>query len=434
MSYETDERLKSFLDTNQLAREQMCLALLSMDKRFSDVRPRHPRGGPDGQRDIGATFRGLEPAFGAVGFLNQANDSDEHRKRSRRKFESDLQTALSEHKIKAFVFLTNVNLTLTDKSEMETFAQSKGITYCDILDRERLRILLDSADGFAIRFQYLNIPLSEAEQATFFAKWGDDIQSLMSQGFGRLEETLNRLLFLAETPLPLSHFTVILELDREFFGSEIGHFRAFCWLDLVEPRDRVVGLLFGSTDDPNRVNAQKVSELNLSIGGIERARCGRQWKEMLRDGADIPDPFTKTREHLVSAGSFTAVGLQAAQRLAIQFDEADSFMRIPPYLLLRDIDDATFALFLNQSLADKVANVRVYANEYELAAYSKSELRIDKPYGNFGVPMCFAETELADAWVRVMHDISPFRISFSDWTPRRRFSAVEVGESPSRPF
>jgi hypothetical protein len=203
----------------------------------------------------------------------------------------------------------------------------------------------------------------------------------------------------------------MLELDREYLGSEIGHFRAFCSLELVEPRDRVVGLLFGSTDDPNRMNAKKVNELNLSIGGNGRARCGRQWKETLRDGADMPDPFTKSREHLVPAGSFTAVGLQTARRLSIQFDGASSFMRIPPYLLLRDIDDATFALFLNQSLADRVTAVRVYANEYELAAYSRSEFRIEKPFGNFGVPMCFSEVELADAWVRVMHDLSPFRIS-----------------------
>jgi hypothetical protein len=35
MPYETDERLKNFLDTNQLHREQMCLAVMSIDKRFS---------------------------------------------------------------------------------------------------------------------------------------------------------------------------------------------------------------------------------------------------------------------------------------------------------------------------------------------------------------------------------------------------------------
>jgi len=54
MVYETDERLKSYLDTNQMAREQMCLAVMANDRRFSNVQPRHPRGGPDGARDIRA--------------------------------------------------------------------------------------------------------------------------------------------------------------------------------------------------------------------------------------------------------------------------------------------------------------------------------------------------------------------------------------------
>ena len=78
MPYQTDERLKSYLDTNQLHREQLCRAILAIDKRFSDVRPRHPRGGPDGGRDIEALFRDESLAYGAVGFVNQANDSKDH--------------------------------------------------------------------------------------------------------------------------------------------------------------------------------------------------------------------------------------------------------------------------------------------------------------------------------------------------------------------
>jgi hypothetical protein len=42
MPYETDERLKGFLDTNQLIREQLCTALVSVDSRFSNVRGQHP--------------------------------------------------------------------------------------------------------------------------------------------------------------------------------------------------------------------------------------------------------------------------------------------------------------------------------------------------------------------------------------------------------
>ena len=80
LPYQTDERLKSYLDTNQLQRERICGAILATDKRFSEVRSRHPRGGPDGGRDIQAIYRGEQITFGAVGFVNQANDSNEQKK------------------------------------------------------------------------------------------------------------------------------------------------------------------------------------------------------------------------------------------------------------------------------------------------------------------------------------------------------------------
>lgn len=99
MSYQTDERLKSFLDTNQLYREQMCRAVLATDKRFSDVRPRHPRGGPDGGRDIQAVYRDEQTTFGAVGFVNQGNDSDEQKRIIKKKFLDDLESATSAEKI-----------------------------------------------------------------------------------------------------------------------------------------------------------------------------------------------------------------------------------------------------------------------------------------------------------------------------------------------
>ncbi len=115
--------------------------------------------------------------------------------------------------------------------------------------------------------------------------------------------------------------------------------------------------------------------------------------------------------------------------MAIQFSAHDELIRVPPHLLLRDMDDAKFALFLNRSLADKLKAVGVYANEYKLAEYSRHRMRIELPPGKFQVPMLFANEELADEWVRVMNDLSPFCISFSDTTPRRRFPAVEVGDS-----
>ena len=49
---ETDRQLKDKLNTNQAMRERMCLELLQTQKNFTEARPRLPKGGPDGGRDI----------------------------------------------------------------------------------------------------------------------------------------------------------------------------------------------------------------------------------------------------------------------------------------------------------------------------------------------------------------------------------------------
>jgi hypothetical protein len=128
--------------------------------------------------------------------VNQANDSEEQKKVIKSKFDSDLSSAISsDQKPRAFVFFTNINFTIGEKECLIAKAKKSEILFCEIMDRERLRIALDSPDGFSIRFQYLNISLSEEEQASFFARWGDDIQSVISTGFQRIENTLNRVLF-----------------------------------------------------------------------------------------------------------------------------------------------------------------------------------------------------------------------------------------------
>ena len=177
MATETDMRLRSGLDANQRDREQMCRSVLALDPHYSDVTPRHPSGGPDGGRDLEAVFDGERIAYGAVGFHNGANDSDEQKKQIRSKFSSDLKSALAaKSDLKVFAFLTNLHFTMGEQSEMREEVLKAGIERCDILDRERLRIELDSPAGFFVRFQYLNIPLSEAEQASFLAHYGDRIK------------------------------------------------------------------------------------------------------------------------------------------------------------------------------------------------------------------------------------------------------------------
>jgi hypothetical protein len=89
---ETDRRLKDHLNTNQAQRERMCLEILSVQDDYSDIRPRLPKGGPDGGRDIQGLYKD-DLCFGAVGFVNDASDTDQHRKQIKAKFKDDLKSA-----------------------------------------------------------------------------------------------------------------------------------------------------------------------------------------------------------------------------------------------------------------------------------------------------------------------------------------------------
>src|SRR5215211_5336904 len=93
----TEERLKTWLDGNQVQRERMCIAILALTKQYSNVRPRRPKGGPDGARDIEALYEGTYEVWGAVGFQNSVTDSAEDKRLAQKKYKSDLKSALAEN-------------------------------------------------------------------------------------------------------------------------------------------------------------------------------------------------------------------------------------------------------------------------------------------------------------------------------------------------
>jgi hypothetical protein len=429
LPYQTDERLKSYLDTNQLHREQMCRAILSIDKRFTDVRPRHPRGGRDGGRDIEAVYRDSQVAFGAVGFVNQANDSEGQKKSIKSKFQSDLgRTITADQKPSAFIFFTNINLTIGEKEELIERAKQLGFLFCEILDRERLRIALDSPDGFSIRFQYLNIPLSEEEQASFFARWGDDIQSVISTGFQRVENALNRILFLQEASDALAHLTLAFELDHRYPAEQIGHFRLFCSMYLKEPKRNILSILFGASDKSNRMR----SDLDFSKQpvGIKHGIGSGQWEQHidLEAEKEVGD-HQERQEKFESVGSGSRIGMNEVEFVPISYNK-DSFMRLLPCIALRDLDDSMFLPFANKSLAEKIKAIHVYSNGYKLKEIGRSEFHIDYEKIAPGFPATFTEVELADPWVRIRpNNASQFHISFFEETPVRMFVPAQTKDS-----
>jgi hypothetical protein len=433
MTYETDERLKGYLDTNQLHRERMCLAVLAADRRFSDVRPRHPRGGPDGARDIEALYEGQQRVFGAVGFVNQANDSEEHKRRSTKKFQDDLNEVLQQTpRPEVFVFFTNVNLTIGEKDDLAASAKNRGLAHAEIFDRERIRIVLDSAEGLSVRFQYLGIPLSEAEQASFFARWGDDIQSLLNTGFGALEKSLKRIHFMQEANLPLNSLWVSLQLDREYSGSEIGHFRAFALFQYVTPVNNVFSVLFGAADNRARNDAAREGDLLGTRFGISEGIAGAQWEQRIPEvkSADHDTRFEPDEDQYLKSyskvGSSTSIGRERIKAIACSYSKR-GFYRFEPGPRLIDVNEAHYILFVNRSLAERISVIRVFANDYKLAELAKETFS----YGEFSsrsvVPMVFTAKELADPWVRITPTgASLFDIDFSGQTPRRFYSAVEL--------
>lgn len=420
------------MDTNQLHREQLCRAVLAIDKRFSDVRPRHPRGGPDGGRDIEALFRDELLTYGAVGFVNQANDSKEQKKTIIEKFYSDLDSAVEANKKPSvFVFFTNINLTVGEKDSLIEKARKQGITHCEILDRERLRITLDSPDGFSLRFQYLNITLSEEEQASFFARWGDDIQSVISTGFQRIEGTLNRLLFLQESTDPLNHLTLSFELKEKYSADDIGHFRLFCSIYLKEPKQKILGIIFGSYDKSNRMRSDKDADFTPELPGIKHGIAGGQWESYLniekKSENEIDD---EEDERYKQVGSSSSIGRNEVEFLPISYSK-DSFIRYFPTICLKDLDDAMFLPIANKSLAEKVKAIHIYSNGYKIQEIGPEDLKVDEKEFEPGIPVEFSQHELEDPWVRIRPSemSSAFYIRFFDQTPKRMFVPDQVQNS-----
>lgn len=174
----TEERLRTWV-LEQSARERLCIGILALEPGFSRVRPRRPKGGPDGGRDLEALLDAREEVWGAVGFRNNANDSPEDKKWVRNKFSSDLKRALQENpKLFGFVFFTNVDLTPAELKAMELDGHVHGLQSCEVFHRERIRIALDSPQGFAYRLQYLDIEMSREEQVAFFDRLVTQVEFL----------------------------------------------------------------------------------------------------------------------------------------------------------------------------------------------------------------------------------------------------------------
>jgi hypothetical protein len=368
------------------------------------VRPRQPKGGPDGGFDLRATFEPASRAVGAIGFRNSPTDGPDDLRWVREKFAQDLEAAKrGAGDFAVFVFLTNVRLTVNQQETLLNLGRSEGSFTVEVFDRERMRLLLDSPSGLAARYQFLQIPLSDAEQAAFFSHWGSDLESLVATSFAATESRLQRLEFLHEKDRLLSTLAVRIALAGPTSISELHHVRAYLSMGkIMAPRGRDQWHIGICNNSPVR---------NAPNCGSGPCLASAFWLDDPKDthgtGASIwHDPFL----NLYAQGGF------------------GEFSEDPPAAKLSDLDGAFFAFFMNRALFDRMAALYVSANEYLLWHATASELQADAPNEEPNTPWQFSADELEDPWVRVMPDGFTGRIEFAFQTPRRMWDASRVGE------
>lgn len=398
----TDERLRTWLDADQLSRERLCQALLALDRRFQTVRPRQPRGGPDQGRDLEAEMPNVGRVWAAIGFQNSVGDTPVEQSQEVRKFQSDLTRALQESPgPSGFVFMTNVNLTAPQKDALVSEARRRGMKFCEVFDRERLRILLDAPDGLAARFQHLGIALSDAEQAAFFARWGGALQDVITESFDVVRRSLARIEFHHEKQRPLRHLAFQLGFSRAVRAQDLPHVRAVLSLETLGARPAISALHLGVCNDDGRW-----SRVDAAIG---TALVGALWTDnaaaaVTRFQKIRPEPMTSLTAH----GGYSEWGITEQQPT------------------LGELDESLFAFFVSKSVADLVQQIDIIGNEYLLWQSARADLDISPADSPPTWPYTFSPAELDDPWMRIMPKTGAGRLVFSAETPRRLYDAQVV--------
>lgn len=339
----TEERLRNWLDGNQAERERLCAAVLRLDSRFSRIMLRRPKGGRDHGRDLEAVFGNEQYAFGAVSFVNGANDSVDQKRRIKKKFRQDLEAALKARPdLKVFVFFTNLDLTPAEVTELRERAASMGGVVAEIIFRERMLMALQSPSGFAARYQHLDIKMSEEEQVAFFRDYGEQLQSVIARRFTDVDRSLERIEFFADKSSPLLWLQVVLTLDRQYDLSAIEPFRVlfqFC------KRANVSGgpaFCIAAEDASVHTGDERAHGFRLYVGTEQRPMY------------DLKHPFSRnTAEQLFFGGEL---------------------LRDPSIGTLGALERHEIGVFMSDHLAGRLRSIQILANVYEVARLDRDDI------------------------------------------------------------
>lgn len=434
---ETDRRLKDHLNTNQDKRERLCLEILTVQDDYTDVRPRLPKGGPDGGRDLQG-YHKENLLFGAVGFVNDATDLDQHRIQIKKKFKEDLKNALRPKKggspqPLAFVFFTNVGLTPGIITELQKHAYAKGIDYCDIFDRERTRIVLDSNRGYAIRFRYLDIPLSDAEQKDFFGAWADEINLAIGSGLKGIDQTTKRIQFLLESQLLLNNLGTIVKLESTVWEACKGEFFFQTMLSLRVHSDGLMSLTFGGgtkeisepLDERNPRQKKPTISSQYGFGFSWLLPETPQYQRYVEGIENQENPKNvKDDEKLEYIRTSRSSGILELDKSHLYFRSLSEPFgdRFEPTCKLIELDSCLILFECNKEIADHIEEIVIVGGGYELLKLSKADIRPETcSFDRLKVPIEGKHEKDDHDWTTLRPSTmnSCFSIDLMSNTPRR---------------
>lgn len=149
----------------QTQAERLVAAILHIEG-YKDVDPQHPLGGPDGLKDVLCRREGSLWVAAAY-FPTTPSTFVE----VRRKFEHDA-TGATQNAADGFVFFVNQHLTVGERSEL---ISRSTVSKTEIYHLDRLIGILNAPKGCGARLEYLRIPMTEAEQWSFWSTMNADI-------------------------------------------------------------------------------------------------------------------------------------------------------------------------------------------------------------------------------------------------------------------
>lgn len=352
----TEERLRGWLDSNQVQRERLCAQLLPILGPYSHVEPRRPKGGPDGARDLQAVFNDQFVIWAGVGFRNSAKDDKEDKAWVKKKFTDDLCAAMEENKsLQGFVFLTNIDLTPREQDELKDLAIAKRLGHVAVFIRERLRLALDSVEGWGYRLQFLEIEMTREEQLTFIDRFGVRLENLLERQRAELAERqldieakLRRIEFLHDCGKPVRGASFIVVLDKPYTPAELGHFRILLRARNFYERDPHPTLWLGARDAYATVHAANNRMVLFGVKTIAWS-CS-------------PD---ESIQSTVTGGG---------QLDGSQIDAWAHMYRRGPFKTLGDFDRLAINVFVTKPLAPLIQCVALVVNDYQLMAVEATHL------------------------------------------------------------